>query len=133
MTEIYNKAHQRTLQEQEGAYQSPEVPVNVYAANKDLYEADKVIVPFDLEFEYRTWGVKDVSVFCKGVVDVPYMKTDEAGGTTEGVFTLDLEQLDTEWASGGRYTADSIDIWLDAEGEIDYDKSSITFQFIDLT
>lgn len=91
----------------------------------------KVSVPFDLDFEYRSWGLKGIEIILQGNIIVSYtavnQDTDESQDKEVEVELLDLP---IEWAGSNYYGPDSLYLAIKPDGAVDYTRSHITVCYI---
>ena len=107
------------------------VPVEVYNApgDKALIEVDEVRVEFKLDLEYRSWGVKAIDIYPQGLVQIAG-SVDSDEGTRDFGMQIDLSKLTIEYIKGSGITAKVLEIWLDANGKVDYSMSNIVFTYM---
>ena len=76
----------------------------------DVY-ADKASVPFEVDIDYRSYGIKDIGIRFPEKVRVSYTKED---GTTKELY-LDLEEAEINWSPSSSFTVGKIEIRLNAD------------------
>ena len=86
----------------------------------EITAPEEVVVYFALELEYRSWGIKDISVKITKDIDFEVIITPE--GADEGVEKVihitpdDIKKI--TWIAGKAFTPSDIVIDLDSEGKI---------------
>lgn len=94
--------------------------------------ANPVKVPFVINVDMRSWGIKDISVYATGTIIVHLFINqwgDNEDTESEKDLFVDLSKLpeQEEPHRTGVYTVTELDIELNEQFEVDYDSSSITF------
>ena len=120
----------RKLHEQSDEYRA-KVQVHFTIEEKG-YVADSVYVevPFNIDMEFRSWGLKDISVDLTSEVEVELNLQDEAGNEKPLTIKVDLTQLPREWVRGGGYAPLEMSLHLTTDGKIDYKNSYIEIMFL---
>ncbi len=102
--------------------------------NKNIdIEANNINIPFFINIEARSWGIKDINMFATAIIPITLSITEwtENGNDigTEKEILVDLKKLkiDNVHFGHGNYTVTDLEIELDKNFEIDYTQSSITF------
>lgn len=109
-----------------------EVEVGFYFSQKDKYADDiKIMLSYDLEFEYRSWGCKGVYPLLQDEMAITYFEREfnDDDVEIEKAVIVKLNDLKREWvkSTDGIGTPESIDLWIKEDGSVDYEMSSITF------
>ena len=128
---IYEEA--KRVHEQEDAKMYKDVSVDISLPDK-TWLADyvsKVNVPFDLDLEYRSWGLKGIDIILRDTITVSYtavnQDTDES---QDREVEVDLLDLPIEWTASNYYGPDSMYLSLKPDGTVDYAKSHIMVCYI---
>jgi len=106
-------------------------PPRIGNENYDI-NANPVKVPFIINLDIRSWGVKDISVYATETIIVHLNINqwgDEEDMETEKDLFVDLSKLPEEQEASrhGVYTVTELTLELNEQFEVDYDNSSITF------
>ena len=72
---------------------------------------EKVTLRFNFDFEFRSWGIKDVSFDLLTPQIVVYFKVNDA----ERSVTIDKEQIEIDWTPGQVYTVGALELYLNAD------------------
>ena len=76
---------------------------------------DEVLLGFDIDVEYRSWGIKDITIKPLGNITIDYLVGEDEADT----MNIDVDDVRIEWERG--YTSIRplwIDIRMDAEGNV---------------
>ena len=105
-----------------------DVNVDIFTFDKNkLIEDTTVNVPFSLSIESRSWGIKSIIPVLSDIITIPYIEEDVTTGETEDKqIQLDLSALPVDYVNGP-LTVQSINIYLDEKGNVDYGKSNLEF------
>ena len=122
----------------EHSYVAP-VEVNIYGGYTSIQDYvaieplnKSINVPFRIDIGARQWGIKSMTVLVYEQIDIPIqiMTVDEQGNDKEAIdktVSVDLSKVATEDKHGsGMVTLGSLDLYLDANLNVDYGKSSLT-------
>jgi hypothetical protein len=108
------------------------VEINPFAKNKYV-EAVKVGVSYDVELEYRSWGIKGFCPILQSEVTVDYLERDSNDDDIEVEKSIVVKpnDLKREWikSTDGIGMPESMDLILKEDGSVDYENSSITFWY----
>ena len=102
-----------------------EVEVDINLDGGRYATGNKVTIPFDIQFEYRSWGIKGAYFTASGKITVIYSEYDDQDSETEKEVELDLSELKHEWVEGGFYGPEKLMLFLNADGSVDYERSSL--------
>jgi len=128
MNDSYNRM--KKLSEQDDKY-STAVDVEIYIDDHGSYaESSKVTIPFNIDVEHRSWGIKGIDISVYGEITVPYIETDEEGNETDKEMKVDLSKIKTEWVEGKSYAPSQLSIHVDANGNVNYDKSYLELEYL---
>jgi hypothetical protein len=140
-SKLFDKVEKTEFSIKESAHPETKVPI-VEQHNDDLYKhqveldlyvkglnrdeqakgPDKVDVEFNIQVEHRSWGIKDINIMLRGTTefDVEILDLDDNEVDVIPV-KLDYSSLDyeLEWARGGGFTVQSLEVYLDREGTIE--------------
>lgn len=123
----------KRLVEGEDSYLASNIPLTVYyqpgntMEDQPEYDADpKVSVPFDIQIEYRTWGIKGIDVIPKGKFTfmLTVYKGDDRSVESEKEITVDFSKLDYEKITmnrvkGSGVTITDISVHLDKDANVE--------------
>jgi hypothetical protein len=112
------------------------VEVNFYFINnKNKMIGDvTTTIPFTLDVEYRSWGIKGILYIFNDIITIPYIEEDiETELNEDKEVQVDLSQLNQEFIGGEGFTVRELDIYLDEKGMVDYNKSSIVSTYLELS
>lgn len=120
MQDIYEK-----LNEADDNYTIEVDSVLVYVHDlKDGEESlgpDKVTMSFDIEIEYRSWGIKDITVTPRGRVNFEVEIVDADNNHVEDLevdFDFVDVNYDIDWISGSGYTIESLTVEINRDGTV---------------
>jgi len=106
-----------------------EVDVNLYGyPDNYLVEANKVAIKFGIDIEARDWGIKGITVFVYDqILEIPITITDTATETQqEKVIQVVAKNIKRySYGETGIITLDKMDLWVDANFNVDYRKSML--------
>jgi hypothetical protein len=103
------------------------IPVTVYGGGENqLIEAlnRTIDVQYSIDIEYRSFGIKDLNFSPVGIIELAVQNEESMQQFT---LQIDCSQLQKETTPGNGVWADSLDIWLTPQMQVDYGHSSITF------
>ena len=113
--------------------------VKVYTNLADGIQGDvdtvKVSVPFTIDIEARSWGIKGISLALSETIKVDavmtlYPENDEDDDEEKDLtYEVNLSELTQDQTSGGVVTIGDMNITLTKDGKVDYSKSSIEVFF----
>jgi len=120
----------RKLHEQSEDYHA-KVKTDFFVEPRGSYASSVYVsVPFNIEIEYRDWGIKNIMLTLSRVVDVDLVLEDEEGTEKNMTIKVDLGQLPQEWVRGSGYAPIEMSLHMTTEGVIDYKKSYIELMFL---
>lgn len=123
----------KKVHEQEDKLFYSNVRVDIYhagAQNKMIDVADgSVRVEYQIEIEYRDFGIKDINVYPEGEVTIEAEIVDEKNNKTPMTIKVDMSKVRVEWQEGSGIQPLSMDIAVNENGEVDYEKSYIAFTY----
>jgi hypothetical protein len=112
-----------------GSY-SIEIPVEIYSDVPGMMvsaDPDKVTVHFNIELEYRSWGIKGVYLSARDNVAITLLMEPDVNpdASVTKTVTVDLSKVKTERVEpeSDAVTLYSLDLWLDKTGNVDYGKT----------
>ena len=108
------------------------IPVEVYPSKfgeKALIEAEQARVYYTIDIEWRSWGIKSIDIFSRGIIGVEY-STDKDGVVEQSQLQVDMSKVKVDMVKGGSVTAQALEIWLDESGQVDYAKSELVCSYI---
>lgn len=127
---IYN---QLIKEENDNSYYV-EVPVSVIVkmspedSDKYDYESNyKAKVKFDIDIEYRSWGIKRIDLIVSEIEPVSVIllePIDMKPSKTLSVY-IDPSKIEKEVKNSQIVTVASLDLYIDINGKIDYSASSL--------
>jgi len=107
--------------------------VGRYGFQDDIdVEGQKVNVPFIVDIEAKSWGIKGVSAYAVSTIMIPLTITEWVGDDTverDTEIQVDLSKLPDEHTHYGHgvYTVQDIELSLGKDFQVIYDDSSISF------
>ena len=115
-----------TLKEETGESYRLTVPVNVYfeggTGGEDVIaDPPKVIITYDLEVTYRSWGIKDINVTVREVEDftVAIENSEDLDAEVEQIpVKVAPEACEILWEAGSGYAPDMLEVTLDNAGRV---------------
>lgn len=111
-----NELIDRIIVEQFKEIYETKIKVQLTTEGEREYELtdDEVVINFDIEIEYRSWGIKDIDIKPKGNIEIDVMRDDEVE-----TIKVDVENVVVEFERGYSYIKPLwIDIRLSAEGDV---------------
>lgn len=98
----------------------------------NIYDVDKKkLLTYTIDVEYRSWGIKDISVMPKGVIEfeVEIIDVDDKVIKTLPV-KIDFSTVDCsiEWMEGKSYAPSDLEVYLTKDGKIE--EIILSFYFI---
>jgi len=90
-----------------------EVSLTVLDYDGALDFDDKVVVDYDLDIEFRSWGIKGIDVFGVGSVAINYALDDNWK-----TLIVDLTVVDIEYVNGSNIVPTELAVDIDADGKI---------------
>jgi len=79
----------------------------------------KANVSFEIEMEYRSWGIKDISIVPRGVVNFEIEITDtddKVVNTISGKIDWLEVSYEFNWINGNAYTIEDLEVDMDMRG-----------------
>ena len=110
------------------------VKVDIYSDNKDVYidsEGDASIT-YNLDIEYRDYGIKSILPILSGDTVVSYVETDESSDELKEVDKerhVDLYNVKIDWVEGEGFYPVQLTLYLTETGEVDYKRSYLEFTY----
>lgn len=88
----------------------------------------KVMLAYDVDFEYRSWGIKGIYPRFQDELEITYFQSDANDVEVEKSVTVKLNDLRREFVRSvnGFGTPESLELWLKEDGSVDYERSAIT-------
>ncbi len=83
---------------------------------------DSIRISYDIEIEYRDWGIKDITVTPRGRVEFDVEIVDAEDNhvdTIEVLFDFDAVDWHIDWLPGSGYAAESLTIRINREGGVE--------------
>lgn len=107
---------------------SAKVPVVFYQTDveDDLYIEDtEVEITYDIDFEFRDWGIKDMLVLADIiVVRVPDPRNEDE----QLMYTIDVLDGDLDWNAGSAIVPTALDLHIDKDFKMT--SSTLTVSYI---
>lgn len=104
-----------------------DVPVDLYFDTPKDVTVGTVAIPFDIDMEHRSWGVKDLLPILSTVVMVPYVEVMEDGTQVDKELSVDLSTAVIEWVSGASFTAIGLTVEVTDAGQVK--KATVEFSY----
>ena len=130
MEGIYNKC--RKVSENLETF-TGKAKIDIVDRRYDLTETDPNYSPnvnYRLDIEYRTFGIKSITVIPEGEIEIDYIGIDNAEVEHQKTIKVDASKLAIEWTEGGSLSPYELHIEIDKEGNIDYKRSYINFTYV---
>jgi hypothetical protein len=107
-----------------------EANVEIYHVRDDVsIEPDRKTIPikFRIDIEARSWGIKEMSIsLVDTLVDVPWHSSYDEPQEMIGKAVVDLTKVKRSVEHGGGMIGiSSLDIWLDANNNVDYKRTEL--------
>lgn len=126
---LLHNLYNRLSEETNSMYQfSSKVKVSIYISNDstDKYsdiETEEIIIPYNIDVEYRSWGIKSIYPLVTATVKVPYIVKHyetETGDEKEELreISLDLSTAELEWVEGGTFSLYELILSLTEDGGV---------------
>lgn len=101
-----------------------EVQVTIYASNYvkarnlgDIENNDRVSVAYDIDIEFRSWGIKDITLSFRKPVTIHIVEQDlDSNVVGERDIEVDLSTAQIDWVEGDGYAPYELEVTLDAKG-----------------
>ena len=93
---------------------------------------DKVQLLYSIDIEFRSWGIKDILVVPRGVVEFEVEIVDGDDNLVDTLLVkLDLDNTDIPiiWMSGTGYAPESLEVVINRDGTLT--KAELNFYFVD--
>jgi hypothetical protein len=128
---LYDKLKKVHEQEDKLFYSDVKVDASfVGKSDKLLDVVDRTVrVEYQIEIEYRDFGVKDINVYPEGEVEIAVEVSDEQDNKTSMNIKVDMSKVRVEWQAGSGIQPLSLDIYVNENGEVDYERSYIAFTY----
>lgn len=97
------------------------IHVDGLAEGEESLGPDKVNISYDIDIEYRDWGIKDISITPRGRVsfDVEIVDVDDNHvDTIEVLFDFSAVNYRIDWLPGAGYAASGLTIDINREGGV---------------
>jgi len=121
MREIFEKLTEADKTEQdEFSYDTElEVYVDGLEEGEESSSPKEVNLTYAIYTEWRSWGLKDISVIPKGKIEfeVEIVDVDDRVVDTISV-SIDVENVDLVWVSGAGYVPESLIVRVDRTGKV---------------
>lgn len=133
---MYDKILKGIINEQSGETYTTEIDVFPHIRNVDLDIVDypiKATVNWTLDIEARGWGLKNMAAYFTSEPLVLEFEVEEIEGderTQMMRVEVDMAQVQINWEKGGFMAPVSLDLYLDAEGKVDYRMTTATFAYL---
>jgi len=82
-----------------------------------------VIINYDINIEYRSWGIKDIDAVPRGQVELDIQVDNKSE-----VITVNLDDVKVYWVAGGAYAPLNLLVFLDEDFGVK--EVSLKFMFI---
>lgn len=93
---------------------------------------DKVQLLYSIDVDYRSWGIKDISVIPRGLVEFEVEIVDMEDNLVDTLLVkLDFDNTDIPifWVSGAGYAPESLEVAVNRDGTLT--KAELNFYFVD--
>lgn len=104
----------RAVNESESRYRA-KVDVDLHIDGVEIESVSDVVIEYDLEFEGRSWGVKDVDIVLSGDTKI---EVEIAGEKSPITVTMSLSDAKISWTPGHRYAPQIINIVATKDGRV---------------
>jgi len=118
----------RTISESDDDFTAEiDVDLSIINHDDDVDFPNKLPVTYEIDIDYRSWGIKSMHVYFKEPLVIEYKKEFDSKYSE---LKLDLNKdVEIEYVAGGSFTPVSIEIYLDIEGVPVY-KPTLTIQYV---
>jgi hypothetical protein len=109
-------------EEAEEAFYKIAIPLNFNITDLPVdheVSSIKANVSFEIEMEYRSWGIKDISIVPRGVVNFEIEITDtddKVVNTISGKIDWLEVSYEFNWINGNAYTIEDLEVDMDMRG-----------------
>lgn len=111
-----------------------QVSVDVYGYPETHYvEANKIPIKFGIDIDAREWGIKGIVVYLQDeIIEIPLLITDNAtDAQQEKVLQVVIKNINQhDYNEMGAITLDKLNLWVDANFNVDYKKSSLDIKML---
>ena len=93
---------------------------------------DKVQLLYSIDVDFRSWGIKDISVIPRGLVEFEVEIVDVEDNLVDTLpVKLDFDDKDIPiiWMSGAGYAPESLEVAINRDGTLT--KAELNFYFVD--
>lgn len=89
----------------------------------------KVMVAYDVDIEYRSWGIKNMTPMLQRELVIYYFENDRSDNEVEKSITVLPNDLKREFVRSvaGFGCPETIELYIKEDGTVDYEMSTITF------
>jgi hypothetical protein len=85
-----------------------------------------VNITFDVDWDIRDWGIKDINIYPRGLVRIPVMYGGKEQGADSSI-VVDLSDATIVWKSGHHYLPTELDVYIQGKTI----QAELTITFID--
>lgn len=128
---LYDNLKKVHEQEEQNYYSNVRVEVSFSGkSNKiiDLVDGN-VRVEYQIDVEYRDFGIKDVNVYPQGEILIDAEVLDDRNNRTSLQIKIDMSKVRVEWIAGSGVQPLDMNILINENGEVDYERSYIQFTY----
>ena len=97
------------------------VEVDGLAENEDSRYSGSAQVSFDIDIDFRSWGIKDISIIPRDRVNFEFEIVDAEGNVVD-TLEVDFDFVDVDWkigwTSGSGYAIDSLEVLVNRDGTV---------------
>lgn len=106
----------RAVNESDDRY-STKVEVDVHIEGVEIESVSDLTIQYDLNFESREWGIKDVDFVPRGDADID-VEVMVAGNKNPITVRIDPKNAKISWVPGHRYAPQSVNIVATKDGKV---------------
>jgi len=112
MEDLLNRL--RAVNESDKHYRA-KVDVDLHVEGVEIESVSDVVIEYELNFESRDWGVKDVDLMLFGNTEIEFQIAGEKAPIT---IQMHLSDASVSWVAGHRYAPQSVSIVATKDGQI---------------
>ena len=106
---------------------SNNVTLTIYSDTPNEYEIEAprtIKISFDLDIDIRSWGIKEINIITRGIIQIEYYLTSEKENLKKTI-AIDLEKIPKDTQKSDSITIGELNITI-TNNTIDYKRSNLT-------